>query len=74
MVQAALHGYMPQNFMDEAVRSEPLGERVGFSVDYGFVGAWASAMAALEQDADPELPGLTISREEIHRLRRGGAG
>jgi hypothetical protein len=55
-VTAGLHWQMPQNLMDESVRTEPFEERVGFPVDAVLVGAWAAAMSALEIDADAELP------------------
>jgi hypothetical protein len=55
-VQAALHGQMPQRLMDEAHRAEPLEERVGSPVDPQPIERWAAALAALELDADAELP------------------
>jgi len=55
-VVTGCHGQLPQRFMDEPNRSEPLEIRVGFQVDANLVGAWADAMAALELDADAELP------------------
>jgi hypothetical protein len=55
-VSAGLRGQLPQRFMDEPQRSEPLEERVGYPVDATFVGAWADALAQLEQDAYAELP------------------
>jgi chromosome segregation ATPase len=55
-VTAAMQGNMPQRYMDEAYRSEPLEERVGFGVDQELVGAWRSALERLASDADAELP------------------
>jgi YD repeat-containing protein len=55
-VQSALHGQMPQSFMDEALRAEPLEVRIGFPVDPEPIERWAAALAALEQDANAELP------------------
>jgi hypothetical protein len=55
-VQSGLHGQLPQRWADEAFRSEPLEIRVGYPVDLQLVTAWQTALAALEQDADAELP------------------
>jgi putative ABC transport system substrate-binding protein len=56
-VTAGLHGYQPAHLMDEAFLSEPVTERrSGFAVDEDLVGAWAESLAALEQDADTDLP------------------
>jgi chromosome segregation ATPase len=55
-VVAGLHGQMPQRYMDEPDRSEPLEPRVGYPVDNALISGWAEALAALEQDASAELP------------------
>lgn len=57
-VASGLHGYLPQHFYNQAERTEPLEERFEFPVDKEFVQAWASAMSALDEDADVELPQL----------------
>jgi DNA repair exonuclease SbcCD ATPase subunit len=55
-IQTALRGEYPQRLAELIALSEPLEERVGYPVDAAFVGAWADALAQLEQDADAELP------------------
>jgi chromosome segregation ATPase len=51
-VVTGCHGQLPQRFIDEPRRSEPLeADRVGYRVDASFVGAWAAAMAQLEDNA-----------------------
>jgi hypothetical protein len=56
IVSAGLHGYGTQSTMDEPHKVEPLEPRVGFPIDQALVGAWQTAMAQLEVDADVELP------------------
>jgi hypothetical protein len=55
-VTRALKGAQPQRWVDEAIRSEPLEERIGYPVDREFLGQWALAMAQLENDAEAALP------------------
>ena len=55
-VNKGLGGAIPQALLDLSQHAEPLEERVGYPVDKQFVSAWSDAMAALEQDADVELP------------------
>jgi chromosome segregation ATPase len=56
VVSAALHGYLPQRYLDEVGRAEPLEERIGYSIDNALVSAWQDAMAALEHDSETDLP------------------
>jgi chromosome segregation ATPase len=55
-VNAAMHGQMPQSYIDEAARAEPLVVSITYPADPELVTAWATALAWLEQDADAELP------------------
>jgi chromosome segregation ATPase len=55
-VNAAMHGQIPQSYIDEAARAEPLVVSITYPADPELVTAWATALARLEQDADAELP------------------
>jgi predicted nucleic acid-binding Zn-ribbon protein len=55
-VSSGLNGYCPQNFSDEAIRSEPLEPRRGYDIDEDLVGSWSAALADLEQNSDAEFP------------------
>jgi chromosome segregation ATPase len=57
-VIAGLHGSLPQRYMDEANRGEPLDSDrlVGYAVNRDLIDAWVEALARLETDADTPLP------------------
>jgi hypothetical protein len=55
-VSAAMHGYLPQSFMDEASLVEPIEPRIGYAVDTALVEGWQIALARLEIDAYAPLP------------------
>jgi DNA repair exonuclease SbcCD ATPase subunit len=48
-------GYLPQNYIDEASKVEPLEPRVNFDC-FPLVSQWESVMQELQQDASAELP------------------
>jgi hypothetical protein len=55
-VTQGLHGYLDQRHAEEAFRSEPTEERVGYPVDQDLVGAWREALAQLADDSETDLP------------------
>jgi hypothetical protein len=56
IVSRACHGQLPQQYLDEISRGEPMEVRVGFGLDEAFVGAWRDALDNLLKDPDADLP------------------